>query len=63
LTRSASFILLYKACVDTLLIPQLAAWTIDQMQKDIGGMIEELLLPTLPNAGEKKGDEKEGGKK
>jgi hypothetical protein len=37
-----------------LLIAFIAAWSIDQIQKDVGAMMEELLVKTLPPADDKK---------
>ena len=41
-----------------------AAWSIDQIEKDVGAMMEELLVKTLPPPEEKKpGAEGKGGEK
>ena len=41
----------------------IAAWSIDQIQKDVGAMMEELLVKTLPPSSKEEGKETKDDKK
>lgn len=43
---------------NSLLMAVVAAWSMDQMQRDVGAMMEALLLKTLPQQGEKREGER-----